>query len=76
MLTEYKSSFTVNPHPYSDNRILSKETTEGWRNRRSSLTAYLPVSLSHSKLGHFTVHSLPLTSDEIRSVKMSADEMR
>jgi len=34
------------------------------------------IGHSHGELSYFTVHSLPLHSDEMKSVEMRSEEMR
>jgi len=39
-------------------------------------TYFVLIGRSHDELGRFTGPSLPLSSDEMRSVEMRSDEMR
>jgi len=42
--------------------------------RRGSATYFVLIGCRHGKVGRFTGYSLSLSSDEVRSVKMTSDE--
>jgi len=44
--------------------------------RPYSATYFVLIGRSHGKLGRFTAHLLPLTSNEMRSVEIRSDELR
>jgi len=45
-----------------------------WPIRQDSATYFVLIGRSHGELGRFTAHSLPQSSDEMRSAEMRRDE--
>jgi len=67
--SEFISSDLILSRLSGGSEFTVKEPSLPWKRpvRRDNTTYFVPTDHSHGKLGRFTVHSMPLSSDDIMS---------